>query len=382
MENPRIAWLLTSAFYYWQPTMSSLTKLLPQTTVFTSRWPGFAPGLEDSFKVEIVGQRKVIALTKSSKGYGDNFTYLPLNIVGRLLKFKPNVIFSNAFGMWTILALLFKSVGGWRVVIAYEGSSPGVDYRNSALRSALRRAMVKASDACITNSRAGKAYLTEFLNAQESRVFVQPYEVPGFDSLMGQRLEIPPNLCQLKRPVFLFVGGVIPRKGLQYLLEACAILQQQGCDNYTLAIVGDGTQREELEKWSQEKGLSDRIQWIGQVDYNKLGNYFALADVFVLPTLEDTWGMVILEAMALGKAVLTSKWAGASELILEGENGYCFDPYEPAKLAELMHCFIKNPHLAVEMGEKSKQLMNQYTPEAAAKFLREVTYSVLNQNSI
>jgi glycosyltransferase involved in cell wall biosynthesis len=382
MENPRIAWLLTSAFYYWQPTMSSLTKLLPQTTVFTSRWPGFAPGLQDSFKVEVVGERKVIALTKSSKSYGDNFTYLPLSIVSYLLKFKPNVIFSNAFGMWTILALLFKSVGGWRVVIAYEGSSPGVDYRNSALRLALRRAMVKASDACITNSRAGKAYLTEFLKAQESRVFVQPYEVPGFDSLMGQMVEIPANLSQIKHPVFLFVGGVIPRKGLQYLLEACAILQHQGCDNYTLAIVGDGTQREELENWCQGKGLSDRVQWIGQVEYNKLGNYFALADVFVLPTLEDTWGMVILEAMALGKAVLSSKWAGASELILEGENGYCFDPYEPGKLAELMHSFIKNPQLAVAMGERSKQLMTQYTPEAAAKFLREVTYSVLGSTPV
>lgn len=52
-------------------------------------------------------------------------------------------------------------------------------------------------------------------------------------------------------------------------------------------------------------------------------------------------------------------------------------PDEPGKLAELMHSFIKNPQLAVAMGERSKQLMSQYTPEAAAKFLREVTYSVL-----
>jgi glycosyltransferase involved in cell wall biosynthesis len=377
MNNSRIAWLLTSAFYYWQPTMKSLTQLFPQTTVFTSRWHGFAPGLENSFQVEIVGKRKVISLTKASTGYGNNFTYLPLSIVHRLLQFKPDVIFSNAFGVWTILALLFKPLGRWKVVIAYEGSSPSVDYRNSAPRLALRRAMVKAADACISNSHAGGVYLTKVLGAPEDRVFVQPYEVPSAESLSKQITETPKDLLSLHRPVFLFVGGIIPRKGLQFLLEACAILQAQGCDRYTLLVVGDGPQREELETFAQEKKLGDRVRWIGRVDYNQLGAYFAKSDVFVLPTLEDTWGMVVLEAMVLGKAILCSQWAGASELAIAGENGYCFDPYKPEKMAQLMRRFIDNPDLAIAMGEKSKEIMRQYTPEAAARFLVKVTFFVL-----
>lgn len=378
-DNPRIAWLLTSAFYYWQPTMSSLGKLFPQTTVFTSRWHGFAPQLENSFKVEIVGQRRIIAITKASTGYGNNFTYLPLSIVNRLFQFKPNVIFSNSFGIWTLLALVFKPLGRWRVVIAYEGSSPSVDYRKSAVRLGLRRAMVKAADACITNSQAGKRYLIETLKGDENRVFVHPYEVPAVESLFEQKTEATSQLAQLKRPVFVFVGGIIPRKGLEFLLEACAILQERGYKNYTLLVVGDGTQKEELENFSKQKELSDRVWWIGRVEYSQLGAYFTEADVFVLPTLEDTWGMVILEAMASAKAVLSSKWAGASELIVEGENGYCFDPHEPKKLAELMCHFIDNPNLAVAMGEKSKQLMARYTPEAAAIFLHKVTSFVLEQ---
>ncbi|MBE9166056.1 glycosyltransferase family 4 protein [Pleurocapsales cyanobacterium LEGE 06147] len=357
--------------------MSSLTKLFPQTTVFTSCWFGFASGLENSFKVEVVGKRKVIAITKASTSYGNNFTYLPLNIVGRLLKFQPDIIFSNSFGIWTLLALLFKPLGKWRVVIAYEGSSPGVDYRNSALRIALRQAMVRASDACITNSQAGKAYLLEILKAKPERVFAHPYEVPATNSPSKEITEIKLDIPRLKRPIFLFVGGIIPRKGLHLLLQACTFLKQQGYNNYTLLIVGDGLQQEELQNYSQQNDLTDSVKWVGRVDYDSVGAYFALADVFVLPTLEDTWGMVVLEAMVMGKPILCSKWAGASELVIDGDNGYCLDPYETERLAQLMRYFIDNPELAARLGENSQKLMSQYTPEAAAQFLAKVTSLVL-----
>ncbi len=377
IETFRIAWLLTSAFYYWQPTMSSLTKLFPQTTVFTSRWHGFASGLENSFKVEVVGERKIIAITKDSKSYGNNFTYLPLNIVGRLLKFKPDIIFSNSFGMWTLLALLFKPLGQWRVVIAYEGSSPGVDYRNSALRLALRQVMVKASDACITNSHAGKTYLTEILKAKSERVFVHPYEVPAANPAK-KITEVKSDIAGLKRPIFLFVGGIIPRKGLHLLLQACTVLKKQGCSDYTLLVVGDGSQQEELQNYCQQSDLTDSVKWMGRVDYDSVRAYFDRADVFVLPTLEDTWGMVVLEAMVAGKPILCSKWAGASELVIDGENGYCFDPYETEHLAELMGRFLNNPELTISMGQKSQELMANYTPEIASQFLSKVTEFVLN----
>lgn len=379
MNNLRIAWLLTSAFYYWHPMLSNLAKIFPNMIAFVANWRGYAPGFENSFNVEIVGERKVIPIFKDGKSYGTNFTYMPLNIVNRLFPFKPHVIFANSFGIWTVLALLFKPLSKWRVVIAYEGSSPGVDYQNSRLRLSVRRAMVRAADACITNSHAGKGYLTEVLNADCHRVFVHPYEVPDANSMSGEKRLEQLDLSGYQKPIFLFVGSITRRKGLHLLLQACAILQEQGFDRYTLLVVGDGEQRKELATYAQENRLGERVRWFGQVDYDKLGAYFAKADVFILPTLEDTWGMVVLEAMVLGLPILCSKWAGASELTIDRENGYCFDPHEPEKLAELMGRFIEDPHLAAVMGEKSKQLMAQYTPEAAAQFLSKVTSFVLEQ---
>jgi glycosyltransferase involved in cell wall biosynthesis len=379
MESPRIAWLLTSGFYYWHPMLCQLTRLYPDTLALTAKWRGYAPGYEDTFKIEVVGERKIVALTKSETSYGSNFTYLPLGVVKSLLRFRPTVIFSNAFGLWTLLAILFKPLGRWKVVIAYEGSSPGVDYRNSPPRLALRRMMVQAADACISNSQAGKAYLIEYLNAKASEVFVQPYEVPAADSL--EETAIPPAaIVQARKPIFLYVGSLIPRKGLQFLLDACAELQQQGIESYTLLIVGDGTQRQDLEQFCQQQNITDRVQWIGRVDYGDLGAFFKNADVFILPTLEDTWGVVVSEAMVLGTPVLCSLLAGAKELIQDDENGYCFNPQEAGKLATLMRRFIDDVSLADRLGQKAAQSMQAYSPEEAAKFLGTVATFVLDKS--
>ena len=376
-HNFRIAWLLPVAWFYWQPVISQFTQLFPQTKVFTGLFPGFARGFENSFAVEVVGEFQVIEMVRETTSYGSSFTYLSPRIIFRLLRLKPHAIFTSSFGIWTILALLLKPLCWWRVIIAYEGSSPSVDYRNSAMRLLVRRLMVKFADAYITNSQAGKAYLVEVLNANNNRVFVQPYEIPDPRTLATQE-NVELDTAQLQRPVFLFVGQIVPRKGLHVLLEACKILQQQGYREYTLQIVGDGSQREELEKFSQEHHLTDCVQWVGRVDYNLIGAYFRNADVFVLPTLEDTWGVVVLEAMLLGKPILCSTGAGTAELVVHGENGYVFDPNQPEKLAELMRQLIDRPIVINGMGKRSQQIVSQYNAEAASKCLAQVTNLVLN----
>ena len=151
----RIAWLLPSAFYYWQPGIVEFSKKFPRTKIFTGRWVGFAKGYENTIDVKIVGERKVWRQASSKPGYGLSFTYLSPSIVWHLFRFKPDVIFSNAFGVWTILALLFKFIGQWQVIIIYEGSSPGVDFLDSPLRLKIRRLMLRLADGAISNSQTG-----------------------------------------------------------------------------------------------------------------------------------------------------------------------------------------------------------------------------------
>lgn len=377
-NSTRIAWLVPTAWFYWQPFLNEFTKLFPETKVFTGRWPGFARGFENSLSVQLVGRQRVIAMTKAKEGYGSNFTYLSPSIVIHLFKFRPHLIFTSSFGIWTILALGFKFLGRWKVVIAYEGSGPTVDYRNSIPRLTLRRAMVQLADACISNSEAGKDYLVKILRSSPKKTFAHPYEVPDAKSLLDNMEETSLNFSQWKRPIFLFAGSLIPRKGLSQLLQACVQLKQQKLNNYTLLIIGDGAQREELENYANQHELHECVQWLGRVEYSCLGDYFRNADVFILPTLEDTWGLVVLEAMIFGKPVLCSTGAGTAELIEDGENGYHFDPRNCQQLVELMAKLIKTPETIISMGKKSQQRITQYNPKAAAVFLDNLTQFVLN----
>lgn len=387
-EELRIAWLIPSLERrnYWHPVLSEFTKIFQNTIVYTGYFPGYAPGFENAFNVREVGKMRSIAITKGDEGgdkcvkgigYGSVLMLLSLNIIPNLLYFRPDVIFSRAFSLWTLFVIILKPVCRWRIIIEHEGDSP-VYHAKSSFRTFFRRLMAKHAGAFITNNLAGRDYLVNYLKIKEDKIFVRPYLVPDIRTMFKKKINDVKGISGLRSPVFLYIGQLIPRKGLRYLLEACVMLKEKGMDKYSLVIVGDGPQCLELKDLCKEKGLEDNVKWLGWQEYAKLGNFFDKADIFVLPTLEDVWGMVVLEAMESGKPVLCSKWAGAAEMINDGENGYIFDPYDVNGLCGTMSRFINNPDLITSMGQRSKQLIAPHNPEAAAKFFAEVTNFVLN----
>ena len=139
-----------------------------------------------------------------------------------------------------------------------------------------------------------------------------------------------------------------------------------------------GNQQADLQEYCKANALDAHVHWLGRIEYGDLGAYFQRSDVFILPTLEDVWGMVVLEAMALGKPILCSKQAGASELVVDGKNGYLIDPQNAKAIAAAMLQFIQHPEHIEAMGKRSQESIAQHTPEAAAQFLAEVTDVVLN----
>lgn len=378
-NSPKIAWLLQGADAYYQPLMKEFKSFFSQSKVFTASWSGFLPGFENSFDVKQVGNIKILKMPGKFKGYSPSFTYLPLNIINYLVEFKPDVVLTTAFSIWTIIAVFFKVFFRWKVIILYDGSSPGVEYKNYGLRLFLRRFINKFVDAYITNNKAGKSYLIEVNDAPVDKVFARTYLIPDNKVYSSSFQPLKIDRSQLKKPIFIFAGHLIPRKGVKELLQACLSLQQKKYQDYTLLIVGDGLQRQELENFVAQNNLQDNVRWVGYVNYEQVGAYYQQADIFVFPTLEDVWGLVAVEAMMFGKPILCSQWAGAAEMVKDGENGYIFDPYQPEKLAELMSEFINRPDLIASMGAKSQEIMANYTPNTVAKNLAEVVEFVLNK---
>lgn len=379
-KNHHIAWLLPAmgtGGISFQHILSEFTQEFPQTIVYTAQWPGYAAGFENCFEVRQVGAAKFIELAQTPRGYSIGFSYVSPSIIWHLIKFKPQIIYANAFTIWTAIAVMLKQLLRWKVIIIYEGGSPGIDYRNSPLRLWSRRLMVRLADAFVVNGQMAQDYIIKVLGAKAEQVFAQPFLVPSVKALLQYSPRSTPQIeSQLKQPLFLYVGQIVPRKGLKVLLEACLMLKSWGYADYSLLIVGDGEQRQELEDFAANNDLDQQVRWVGKVPYKFLGAYFQAADVFIFPTYEDIWGMVLTEAMAFGKPVICSQGANAVEMIAEGENGFIFNPEQTTQLAEYMCRFLENPHLIEKMGRKSEQIMANHTLVDATKSFTNAAVSL------
>ncbi|MFH7244813.1 MAG: glycosyltransferase family 4 protein [Spirulina sp.] len=377
LKKLRVAWVFPSlkGGNYWHPILSEYANSVSEIFVFTGEWEGYSEGFENSFPVQVVGKTKVFA-SKDAEMYTYKFSLVSPKIILHLKKYRPHVIFTSGFSIWTLLVLLLKRIYQWKVVIVYDGSSPNIDFRNSTIRTWIRRQAGRSADSIITNSSAGKEYISEYLRINSEKVFHRPYQVPANNALLRNSNLAKKNGKLSNRMIFLFVGQLIPRKGLMYLLQACQQIKSLGRGHeFILQVVGQGPQEDELKAYCMQHGLP--VEWIGWVDYGAIGTCFHNANVFVFPTLEDTWGMVVLEAMAFGKPVICSKGAGASELIQDGQNGFLVESKNFHEIVNVMLKFLECPNMVDQMGEASKLVISKHTPELAKQFLLDVTKIVV-----
>src|SRR5271165_2331657 len=119
----RVAWLFPSLAraYYWQPVFKEFVARCPRTAVFTSIWPGFAPGYENSFAICTLPGLRYVDLRKRTLDARKGFIWTPLSILRKLAAFGPDVVFASGFSGWTVFALLFKLYRRARVIIFWEG---------------------------------------------------------------------------------------------------------------------------------------------------------------------------------------------------------------------------------------------------------------------
>jgi glycosyltransferase involved in cell wall biosynthesis len=135
-------------------------------------------------------------------------------------------------------------------------------------------------------------------------------------------------------PRLLYVGRLTGGKGLEYLLEAVALLIARGQD-VRCSLVGDGPLKERLQELTLKNGIEDRVSFDGYIPWgSELLAAYTRADVFVFPSLSEGQGKVLLEAQAAGLAIVASRAGGIPYIIRDGENGLLVPPGDSATLAE------------------------------------------------
>ena len=158
----------------------------------------------------------------------------------------------------------------------------------------------------------------------------------------------------------LFVGRLEKRKGFDYLLEAYRLIKPEVPD-CRLIQVGPGVRlRKKYEKYARQYGLPD-ASFMGYANYSDLPRYYKTADIVCFPaTGRESQGIVLLEAMSVGKPVIASNIAGYSSVLTDGVEGIAVPPKDAEKLAEAILRLIKNKQLRQQMGNRGISRARQF----------------------
>jgi glycosyltransferase involved in cell wall biosynthesis len=361
---------LRTGVQYWIPIIQALGAEGITVRVFT----GLSPPERPPIDLEVVKGR-ILGDKVNLKGHEKPVSYISPRLVLSLIRWRPDVIITMESGIATLWSLAAGRLQRCPVAIVQEHRSP-----ERFLRSPMRRlfrllVLARLADAFVANTKEAATEIITRLRVSPEKVFeVTMLVPPPRDHLITNSIELP----QLQfRPVFLFVGRLIRLKNVHCLLAAAHRLVNEDRE-FAVWIVGDGPERERLERSVESTGLRDIVAFLGAVPYRSIGYVYEAADVFVMPSLTDYRSVSVLEAIQFGKPIIDSLFDGnAGDTVLPGQNGLTFDPRSPKQLADCMSKFIDDARLVVSMGERSAERFIDFSPERSANQLAQVLRSRL-----
>jgi glycosyltransferase involved in cell wall biosynthesis len=247
-----------------------------------------------------------------------------------------------------------------------------------ALKSAFFQLLGQGIAAVLPIGTVNAAYWTHYLGSSVPQ-FLMPYAVNNeyFAALaqaaapreqeLRNELDLAPE-----RPVILFASKLQQRKHADHLLEAYRsfIENQPPRARPYLVIVGDGEQRAQLESLAQQPGLED-VRFAGFRNQSELPRFFQLADVFVLPSRHEPWGLIVNEAMACGCPAIVSTDVGChADLITDGVEGCVYPVGNIPALTQALRRVFSSPGSAAAMGQAAQRRINTWTYEEDVRGLR------------
>lgn len=267
-----------------------------------------------------------------------------------------------------------------KLVLHYKMDPIGSGWKKIVFRihiALFLKVLIRAADVVCILSRdhATHSYLAPYLTLWPHKFIEVPNGVDTTlftpqkkDEALAQRLLVQPDDF-----VVLFIGGLDVQhyfKGVTVLLDAFArvpILHKK------LIIVGDGDLKASYQVHAAALGVQHQVVFVGWVDNHVLPTYYALADVLVLPSTDNTecFGIVVAEAMACGKPTIVSNWPGVRATLIDSETGLLVTPKDADELREKLLYIHTHPQEALQMGVAGRaRALSQYEWNAIIKTLR------------
>jgi len=283
---------------------------------------------------------------------------------------------------------MFHTLGKMKQRVARPEEEVEGDYRIEG-----ENRVLKEVDRVIAATPAELAQLQWLYQADVSKIQVIPpgvdlsrfYPIPMDEA--KEYIGIPP--CER---MLLFVGRIEPLKGLDVLFKAIAMMRQNGLWERTpfcLAVIGGnedgepesrGSEQERLSALRSEYGLDDLVAFLGKKSQDTLPYYYSAAEIVVVPSHYESFGMVALEAMACGTPVVASNVGGLAYLVQNGNTGFTVPVDEPQLLVECIAKLLSDSTLRARMGKQAAEFAKGFGWNIIANKIITLYRSVLNSN--
>ena len=287
-------------------------------------------------------------------------------LISTIKKTRPDIIITDGFFQWTYAPLIIKLFNKKvKHVMCYEGWQH-TERNMQSFRIKYRKIAMKFIDSICCNGTLSKEYV-ESLGYPSGRISLgnmaadTSYFSEESKKITQDEIDSFRKKMNLKGTVYCFSGRLVQLKGIKELVLAWKNFSIN--KDVTLFIIGEGPLKKELESYKENNNLSN-IVFAGFVNYVDLPIYYKASDIFIIPTLQDNWSLVVPEAMACGLPIMSSIYNGCYPELIKTENGWIFDPLDNNNIESTLTLSYSN--LNKEMGLKSKEIVMNYSPKIIA----------------
>lgn len=285
-----------------------------------------------------------------------------------LIQFKPNIIHLNTTVGGSLFAfLLFKSFFSVPVILTAYSPYLYLGHFSPIVKQALDSV---DQVCCISNwvLKAIEPYLS-LMKSKLQRIYC---------GLPVSKIE--PTPLSFSPPTLLIFGRLSWEKGFDTMIRAFALLKKNG-SRAQLIVGGDGIQKPALEKLVMDLNLTDSVKFTGVLTREEVLTIFNQATLVIVPSIHESFGLVILEAMQLGRPVIASRVEGIPEVVADGETGLLVPPKDPEALSQAIQNLLNNPDKAIMMGINGKKRASQFTLHQYANEYEEIYSLHLNKEN-
>lgn len=376
LSRTRVAFITDIPTPYVVALLRALTRHIDLSVVFSAE--NSTRGMPWRFSTDFGFRHSVVggATIRRADAEGIDYYFDP-RLLAHLYRIRPDVIISAGFSFPTFYSKIYAQITGAKLLIYSDGTSVA-EQNYGRLRRFARDYLVPRASGVIAKSKLAAERFTEMGAAGKIVVAHHTTDLAPFLAVGKERLDTVGEPVPLR---LINVGRMIPRKGLDCLLEALRRLPptQRAVQ---LTLVGSGPHEAQLRAIAQTMSRAT-VTFAGFVDQLGLPAFYRSADAFVLPTFLDPFGIVMLEAAASGLALLGSVYAGAThELVMNQISGIRFDPHQPDDLAAAIAILADNPSLVRRMGQAAHRIALHRTPERSAEGYLVAIMRALSQHKI